>query len=158
MKKTIHIIILFGLLIVFNYCAKPTVVDVTLPEDEKLNCKELEEGYQETRRFKKEAMNVKEVNTGGNITRTMLFWPALVKTIHNADIAMKAADDRGYHLVNIMKNRNCENANKFYTELTKTSVPVYVSTEIKKLYKLYLKGAITLEEYELAKKKILNSF
>ena len=103
-------------------------------------------------------MNVKEVNTGGNITRTMLFWPALVKTIHNADIAMKAADDRGYHLVNIMKNRNCENANKFYTELTKTSVPVYVSTEIKKLYKLYLKGAITLEEYELAKKKILNSF
>ena len=158
MKKIIRIIILGSLLILFNYCAKPTVVDVTMPDDEKLNCEELEEGYLETRRFKKEATAIKEVNTGGNITRTMLFWPALVKTIHNADVAIKAADDRGYHLVNIMKNKNCENASKLYTELTKTTVPVYVSTEIKKLYKLYKKGAITLEEYELAKKKLLNSF
>jgi hypothetical protein len=103
-------------------------------------------------------MTVKEVNTGGNITRTMLFWPALVKTIHNADVAIKAADDRGYHLVNIMKNKNCENADKLYAELTKTAVPIYVSTEIKKLFKLYKKGALTLEEYEEAKKKLLSSF
>ena len=62
----------------------------------------------ETRRFKQEAEFVKEGNTGGNITRTILFWPALVKTIHNADVAIRAANDRAYHLINIMKNKNCK--------------------------------------------------
>ena len=87
------------------YCAKPTVVNVVMPGDEKLNCSQLKDEYQETRRFKQEADAVKETNTGGNMTRTVLFWPALLKTLHNADIAVKAANDRAYHLVNIMKKK-----------------------------------------------------
>ena len=76
-KKLIFIIII---IITFNSCAKPTVVDVSMPNDKNLDCKELNDEFYETRRFKKEAQNAKDINTGGNMTRTILFWPALVKT------------------------------------------------------------------------------
>ena len=32
----------------------------------------------------------------------MLFWPAWAQTLHNADIAIQATNDRNYHLINIM--------------------------------------------------------
>ena len=156
MKKFLRILALGLSLIFLNLCAKPTVVNVIMPEDEKLNCEQLKDGFSETRRFKQEAEAVKEVNTGGNMTRTMLFWPALVKTLHNADIAIKAANDRGYHLVKIMKNKNCKDADKLFAELTKKTTPIYVSGEIKRLNKLYLSGALTLEEFKQAKKKVLS--
>ena len=143
------------LLVLLYSCAKPTVVDIVMPGDEKLNCEELKEGYKETRRFKQEAENVKQVDTGGNVTRTVLFWPALVKTIHNADIALRAAKDRAYHLVDIMKNKNCKDADKLYTELSKTDT-IKISYEIQRLHKLYKRGALTEEEFTKAKQKVLN--
>ncbi len=156
MKKSLLIFILFISLIFLYSCAKPTVLDIVLPEDQNLNCAKLKEEFEETRRFRKEAEETKDVSTGGNMTRTMLFWPALLKTLHNADVAIKAANDRGYHLVKIMKNKNCKSADKFYTELTKKDNQVHISIEIKRLYKLYKSGALTDEEFTLAKKKILS--
>jgi len=156
MKKFLRILALGLSLIFLNLCAKPTVINVIMPEDEKLNCEQLKDGFAETRRFKQEAEAVKEVNTGGNMARTMLFWPALLKTLHNADIAIKAANDRGYHLVKIMKNKNCKDADKLFVELIKKTTPIYISGEIKKLNKLYLSGVLTLEEFEQAKKKVLD--
>ena len=126
-----------------------------MPGDEQLNCEQLKDGFAETRRFKQEAEAVKEVNTGGNTTRALLFWPALLKTLHNADVAIRAANDRGYHLVNIMKNKNCKDADKLFSELTKTDI-ITISYEIKRLNKLYKSGVLTLEEYEQAKKKVLS--
>ena len=38
----------------------------------------------------------------------LLFWPAWAKTLHNADLAIIAADDRTYHLINIMKKKRCK--------------------------------------------------
>tara|TARA_B100000029_G_scaffold473521_1_gene514994 strand:+ start:2980 stop:3438 length:459 start_codon:yes stop_codon:yes gene_type:complete len=143
------------LLVLLYSCAKPTVVDVVMSGDEKLNCEELKEGYKETRRFKQEAENAKQVDTGGNVTRTVLFWPALVKTIHNADIAIRAANDRAYHLVGIMKNKNCKEADKLYTELSKTDT-IKISYEIQRLHKLYKRGALTEEEFTKAKQKVLD--
>ena len=90
-----------------------------MPEDEKLSCKQLKDEFAETRRFKQEAKTVKEANTGANMTRVILFWPALLKTMHNADVAIRAANDRAYHLIDIMKNKNCKDADKLYSELTK---------------------------------------
>ena len=72
-----------------------------MPEDEKLSCKQLKEEFAETRRFKQEAKAVKEANTGANMTRVILFWPALLKTMHNADVAIRAANDRAYHLIRL---------------------------------------------------------
>ena len=158
MKKLLGILVIGWGIVLLNSCAKPTVVDVVMPEDEKLNCGQLKEGFLETRRFKQEAEAVREVNTGGNTTRALLFWPALLKTLHNADVAIRAANDRGYHLVNIMRNKNCDDADKLFLELTKKVYPVYLSLEIKRLNKLYKKGVLTEEEFIQAKKKVLAQF
>ena len=155
MEKFLGIVVLGISLIFLNSCAKPTVVDVVMPEDEQLNCEQLRDGFSETRRFKQEAEVVKEVNTGGNMTRTLLFWPALLKTIHNADVAIRAANDRAYHLINIMKNKNCKDTDKLYSELTKTSSNI-ISYEIIRLDKLYKSGVLTKEEFEQAKKRVLS--
>ena len=154
MKKFPKILVLSISLVLLYSCAKPTVVNVVMPGDKKLNCDQLKEGYAETRRFKKEAETVRETDTGANVTRTILFWPALVKTLHNADVAIRAANDRAYHLVNIMKNKNCKGTNKLYSELTKTD-SITISYEIKRLHKLYKSGALTEDEFEQAKKKVL---
>ena len=151
MKRKIALVLI---VLLFSSCAKPTVVNITMPGDEELSCGQLKDGYEETRRFKKEAETVRETDTGGNITRTILFWPALVKTLHNADVAIRAADDRAYHLISIMKNKNCKEADRLHSELTKSSPP-NISFELKRLHKLYKSGALTKEEFELAKKKIL---
>ena len=153
MKNYLWILVL--VLIALNSCAKPEVVDVVMPEDEKLNCKQLEDGIVETRIFKKKAEAIKDVSSGGNMTRAMLFWPALLKTINNADVAMRAADHRAFHLVKIMRKKNCQDADKIFNELTKKTNPVYVSLELDRLFKLYKRGALTEEEFKQAKKKVL---
>ena len=154
MKKFLAVLILGLGLILLISCAKPTVVNVVMPEDEKLNCEQLKDGYVETRRFKQEAENVKEVNSGGNMTRTMFFWPALLQTLHNADVAIRAANNRAYHLIDIMKNKNCTDADKLYSELTRSDT-ITVSFEINRLNKLYRRGVLTEEEFKQAKKKVL---
>ena len=55
MKKFIGILALSLGLVLFNSCAKPTVIDVIMPEDEKLSCKQLKDEFAETRKFKQEA-------------------------------------------------------------------------------------------------------
>ena len=42
MVKLSKILILGTILIIINACAKPTVVDVVMPGDKDLNCKQLE--------------------------------------------------------------------------------------------------------------------
>jgi len=153
MKK--KLIFFITVLFILGSCAKPTVIDISMPNDKNLNCSELNDEFNETRRFKKEAQDAKDFTTGGNTTRALLFWPALVKTLHNADVAISAADARAYHLVEIMKNKKCENANKFYSKLNKSS-SVTLSFEIKRLNQLYERGIITEEEFIEAKKKVLS--
>ena len=134
-----------------NSCAKPTIVEITLPNDNNLNCSQLKDEYLETRRFKEEAIFVQN-SEGGNTTRALLFWPALVKTLHNADLAIEAANKRAYHIIEIMRGKNCNESENLFNELTKTSSRT-ISIEIKKLHKLYKKGALTEEEFKQAKKK-----
>ena len=57
--------ILFLIIFLINACAKPTVVDVIVPGDEKLNCNELENSLAESQKIKREAEYAKE-GTGGN--------------------------------------------------------------------------------------------
>jgi maltodextrin utilization protein YvdJ len=153
-KKFLGILVLSLGLVLFNSCAKPTVINVIMPEDEKLSCKQLKEEFAETRRFKQEAKAVKEANTGANMTRVILFWPALLKTMHNADVAIRAANDRAYHLIDIMKNINCKDTDKLYSELSKADT-LTISYEINRLHRLYKSGALTEEEFKQAKKKVL---
>jgi len=105
MKNFSKIFFLIIICIFLNSCAKPKVVNVVLPQDEKLNCIELENEIAETQKIKKDAEYAKE-GTGGNLTRMMLFWPAWARTLHNADVAVQAANDRNFHLIKIMKKKN----------------------------------------------------
>ena len=150
------------ILFLISACAKPTVVDVTKPSDQGLNCDQLTDEMQEALRYKREALSVKDVGTGGNMTRAILFWPALAKTFHNADMAIGAANDRGYHLLDIIKQKNCKNVDQLYAELTNTTIPSNdnestndISEQLKNLNELYKSGALTDDEYKEAKRKVL---
>ena len=72
MKKFLVILVLAISPILLHSCAKPTVVNVTMPGDEKLNCEQLENAVAEAQKLKKDAEYAKDT-TGGNATRLMLF-------------------------------------------------------------------------------------
>ncbi len=153
MKKISRILLIILTLVLIKSCARPTVIDVVMPRDKELNCKELKDEYSETRRFKQEALDVQSA-PGAQTARSVFFWPALLVTLHNGDKAINAANERAYHIVDIMKKKNCEEADSLFRELTKTSSGA-ISAEIKNLNKLYRKGVLTKEEFEQAKKKVL---
>jgi hypothetical protein len=156
MIKFIRILILGISLVVINSCAKPTVVDVVMPGDEDLNCEQLEAAIAEAQNFKRKAEYAKE-GTGANTTRALIFWPALAKTLHNADVAIVAADDRNYHLLKIMKRKNCKGVNIINAEISgASSSQNSISKQLNELNKLYKSGALTKDEFKDAKKKTLD--
>jgi len=156
MKKFRGILVLIVSTIFLYSCAKPTVVNVVLPGDEELNCEQLENAVAESQKIKREAEYAKE-GTGGNITRVMLFWPAWAKTLHNADVAVRAADDRIFHLFKIMKKKSCTNVDKIEAQILNIeNKKITITQQLKELKEMYKSGDLTKEEYKKAKKKILD--
>tara|TARA_B100001245_G_C22522740_1_gene263353 strand:- start:16 stop:477 length:462 start_codon:yes stop_codon:yes gene_type:complete len=153
MKKFVGILVLSISIILLNTCAKPTVVNIVLPGDNELDCEQLENAVAESQKIKREAEYAKE-GTGGNVTRVILFWPAWAKTLHNADVAIRAADDRIYHLFNIMKKKRCDGTDKIEAQITSTEISI--TEQLKDLKEMYKSGYLTKEEYKKAKKKILD--
>ena len=151
MKKILGILVLS--LILLNSCAKPTVVDVVVSGDEKLNCEQLENEVAEAQKIKKEAQYARE-STGGNVTRMMLFWPAWAKTLHNADIAIMAADDRIFHLIKLMKKKKCQGVDVINAQIANAKSTI--AQQLKDLNEMYKLGTLTKEEFEMAKKKTLS--
>jgi|TARA_B110000438_G_scaffold98783_1_gene97776 hypothetical protein len=155
MERILRILLLGLSLIFFGSCAKPTVVNISLPGDEKLNCKQLEAELEETQKIKRDAEYAKE-GTGGNITRLVLFWPAWARTMHNADVAIQAANDRNFHISKIMKKKNCKDVNNINAQINKSTISTEnVAGQLKILKEMYDSGDLTQEEYSKAKKKVL---
>ena len=136
-------------------CATPEVVVVKDPLDTKKNCSELENSVAETQKFKRDALFEKE-NTGGNMARMILFWPAMATTFHNADKAIKAANDRTFHLLKIMKDKNCKNVDLVSAEILKNSTQT-IASQLSILREMYKSGDLTKEEFKKAKEKVLKS-
>ena len=159
MKKFLEILVLGLSIILLNSCAKPTVVTIVVPGDEKLNCKQLKEEIHVAQKFRKEAYAAKG-DTGGNLYRAALFWPAWAQSVHNADVAMKAAEDRSYHLIELMKDKKWEGVDEFHALISATSTfrskSSTIPQQLKELDALYKSGALTKGEFEKAKKKVLN--
>ena len=152
--KNFSTILVLGLsLVLLHSCAKPTVVNVVLPSDEKLNCNQLENEVAETQKIKKDAEYAKE-GTGGNVARMMLFWPAWAQTLHNADVAIQAANDRNFHLIKLMKKKNCKDIDSINARIN-TSLTDNIAGQLKILKEMYDAGDLTKEEYTKAKKKVL---
>ena len=150
-------ILVFGIsIILLNSCAKPTVVNVVLPGDDELNCEQLENAVAESQKIKREAEYAKE-GTGGNVTRLLLFWPAWAQTLHNADVAIIAANDRIYHLFNIMKKKKCGGVDKIEAQITNTPTSTNnIAGQLREIKEMYKSGDLTEEEYKKAKNKILD--
>ena len=156
MKNFLGIIVLGVSLIMLNSCAKPTVVEIALPGDERLNCEELENEVALTQKIKRDAEYAKD-STGGNATRLVLFWPAWARTLHNADVAIQAANDRNYHLINIMKKKNCKGVDNINAQINRSTTSTdNIAGQLKTLKEMHNSGDLTHEEYTKAKKKVLN--
>ena len=156
MKNLLKIFILIIGLVLLNSCAKPSVVDIVVTGDEKLNCEQLENALAETQKIKRDAEFAKE-GTGGNVARMILFWPAWAQTLHNADVAIQAANDRNYHLINIMKKKNCKGVDNINAQINKSTTSTNnVVEQLKELKEMYKSGDLTKEEYKKAKNKILD--
>ena len=154
MKKILGVLVLS--LILLNSCAKPTVVEVVVSGDEKLNCEQLENEVAEAQKIKKEAQYARE-STGGNVTRMMLFWPAWAKTLHNADVAIIAADDRIYHLIKLMKKKKCKGVDVINAKIEEDKKSSNnIAEQLKDLNDMRNSGILTDEEFEIAKKKTLS--
>ena len=154
MIKDLKILIIFTIFFLSS-CANPTVVEVVQQKDDKLNCEELKDEIAEAQKIKEEAEYSKD--TGGNMARLIVFWPAWAASLHNADEAVLAANNRKFHLIRLMKKKNCKDTEKFNAsikddELNKTNI----GDQLKILKELYDSGDLTKDEYIKAKKKIID--
>ena len=160
MKKLLNIFILGALILILNSCAKPTVVEIVQPNDDKLNCEELKAEIADVQKIKEEAAFSKD--SGGNYARVILFWPAWAQSLHNADEAILAANDRKHHLIKIMKNKKCKGADKIEAKIkdtpatTKSISQENIAEQLKILKEFYESGDLTDEEYKKAKDKVIN--
>ena len=155
MKKFLVILVLGSSLILLNLCAKPTVVNVVIPGDEKLNCEQLENAVAESQKIRRDAEFAKE-GTGGNVARMLLFWPAWARTLHNADVAIIAADDRIYHLIKLMKKKKCKGVDVINAKIEEDKKSSNnIVEQLKDLNDMRNSGILTDEEFEIAKKKTL---
>ena len=153
--KKIYILVF----ILLYSCAKPTVVEVVQTGDELLNCTELKQEIEETNKIKDEAEFSKD--SGGNIARAILFWPAWAQSLNNADDAMIAANNRSFHLIKLMRKKNCPGAEDLKAKIADKPIKENVSgsnlaDQLKTLKELYEDGHLSEEEYTKAKKKILD--
>ncbi len=149
--------VLFLLIIFISLlsCATPKVVEVKDPLDENKNCRELENLVADTQKFKRDALYEKD-NTGGNMARLIIFWPAMATSFHNADKAIRAANDRTYHLLKIMNKKECKNIDLVNAKILKNSTET-VAGQLYLLKEMYKSGDLTKEEFYKAKKKVLDS-
>ena len=150
--KTRNFILIF---IFLSNCATPEVINVRDPLDEKKNCYELEISVAEAQKFKRDAQWEKD-KEGANFARAILFWPAMATTFANAEKAIKAADDRTYHLLKLMKDKNCKNVDLVNSKILKNSTQT-IAGQLSIIKEMYKSGDLTKEEFKKAKKKVLDS-
>jgi len=155
MKNFLNILALSLVLLVS--CAKPKVVNVVLPTDDKLDCEKLEKGVDDAQEFREKAI-AETGNTGKNQVAGYLFWPALLMTYANVHEAIMAANGRTVHLINIMHDKNCKNVDKVLAHIAMTpriQTLKDLSETYKSLLELYEAGGLTDKEYMQQKRKVL---
>ena len=155
MKNFLGVLVISFVLLIS--CAKPTVVNITLPNDDKLNCEKLENAVADAQEFRRKALAVTG-NTGKNQAAAILFWPALMMTYVNASEAIVAANERSVHLINIMQDKNCKNVDKVLAHIASTprvQTLKDLSEAYKNLLELYKSGGLTEKEYDIQKRKVL---
>ena len=90
------------------------------------------------------------------MARLILFWPAMATTFYNADKAIRAANDRTYHLIEIMRKKNCENIDVVNSKILESSTQS-IAGQLNMLKEMFRSGDLTKEEFTKAKRKVLES-
>ena len=80
----------------------------------------------------------------------------MATSFHNADKAIRAANDRTYHLLKIMNKKECKNIDLVNAKILKNSTET-VAGQLYLLKEMYKSGDLTKEEFYKAKKKVLDS-
>ena len=88
-------------------CATPTVVNIIGPNDNELNCKELNAEIAQANQYADEAQLAKKTGKPHNIGAILFFLPGYGITMKNIDEATKAAKDRALHLSKLKEKKNC---------------------------------------------------
>ena len=149
--------ILFFLVFLITSCAQPLVVETIQPGDDLLNCAELKQEIEEAKKIKQEAEFSKA--SGGNFARAILFWPAWAQSLNNADDAILAANNRSFHLIKMMRKKNCPGSDSLEANIVdkpKNVIETNLADQLKTLKELYEDGHLSEEEYTKAKKKIID--
>ena len=149
-------ILVLSFVLLFS-CAKPTVINIVLPDDDKLNCEKLENAIADAQEFRRKAIAVTG-NTAQNQARAMLFWPALMITYVNASEAIEAANERSVYLINMLQDKKCKNVDKVLAHVASTprlQTLKDLSEAYKSLLELYESGGLTEKEYDYQKRKVL---
>ena len=152
MKKILILLVFF-----ISSCAKPLLVDTIQPGDDLLNCTELKQEIEEVKKIKQEAEFSK--SSGGNFARAILFWPAWAQSLNNADDAILAANNRSFHLIKVMRKKNCPGSDSLEANIIdkpKNVIETNLADQLKTLKELYEDGHLSEEEYTKAKKKIID--
>ncbi len=92
-------------------CVSSQKVDRVRVDDDQLSCKEIIEQIKEAEDYKKKAEANKGV-TGTNVAAAVFFLPGLVSTYIDANDAIKAAEERKQHLVDVYREKKCKNGKK----------------------------------------------
>ena len=69
---------------------------------------------------------------------------------------IKAANERTYHLLKIMKKKNCDNVDLVNSEILRNSTET-VAGQLNLLREMFKSGDLTREEFSKAKQKVLES-
>ena len=140
-----------------GFKTRPTLVEIIQPGDDFLNCAELKQEIEEAKKIKQEAEFSK--SSGGNFARAILFWPAWAQSLNNADDAILAANNRSFHLIKMMRKKNCPGSDSLEANIVdkqKNVIETNLADQLKTLTELYEDGHITEEEFTKAKKKIID--
>ena len=104
MKKIFSIISVF---LICTSCASPKVINVINPNDDKLNCKELNDEIVLANRYLDEAQEAKKMNKPHNVGAILFFLPGAFFTMWNVDEASTAAKKRALHLYKLKEKKDC---------------------------------------------------
>ena len=95
------------ILIFVTSCATPHVVSVVGPNDNSMNCAQLDTEISIAMQYSAEAKKEKNLGTATNIGALFFWLPGMVATQMNANEAIKAANDRAAHLARIKAKKSC---------------------------------------------------
>ena len=102
-----NILLILSLFTIFVACATPTVINVIVPNDGALNCKELSAEIVKANLYADEAQEAKKMSKPHNIAALLFFLPGAGFTMKNVEDATKAAKDRALHLNKLKNKKDC---------------------------------------------------